>query len=72
MELNQLSVLWMKWRHFLSQIQRLDSDNNGPGLTPSYNKNILTTAIIYIWVVFIFESVIFTFIYTYYIGCDSL
>ena len=30
----------MKWRHFLSQIQRPESVNNVPGLTPSY-KNVL-------------------------------
>ena len=28
----------MRWRHFLSQIQRLESVNNVPGLTPSYKK----------------------------------
>ena len=38
MEFTHLSVLWMKWRHFLSQIQRPDSDNNVPGLTPSYKN----------------------------------
>ena len=28
----------MKWRHFLSQIQRPDSDNNVPGLKAQLQK----------------------------------
>ena len=42
MEFTHVSVLWMEWRHFLSQIQRQNSDNNVPGLTPSYNN-------VYLW-----------------------
>ena len=31
-------------RHFLSQIQRPDSDNNVPGLTPSYKKSSMVSS----------------------------